>query len=245
MYRTVCTLGLITGLSIFSQPVSALKVLTEENPPLNYTEDGKVTGMATEVVREMSRRAKVPIEIEVMVWADAYRRVQLDKETCLYSTARLPSRELVFKWVGPIAVNKWGLFAKSGFSQPINTLADAKSYRIGGVTRDAKTEYLKQKGLTNIQEVNDDKLNPPKLTLNRKEPQRIDLWITSVAGAKKVAAQSKVPDVTLVFLVRQVDSYLACNPRTSQATLKALSAALDSIKQDGTFNKIAERYESE
>ena len=245
MYRTVCTLGLITGLLIFSQPVSALKVLTEENPPLNYTEDGKVTGMATEVVREMSRRAKVPIEIEVMVWADAYRRVQLDKETCLYSTARLPSRELVFKWVGPIAVNKWGLFAKSGFSQPINTLADAKSYRIGGVTRDAKTEYLKQKGLTNIVEVNDDKLNPPKLTLNRKEPQRIDLWITSVAGAKKVAAQSKVPDVTLVFLVRQVDSYLACNPRTSQATLKALSAALDSIKQDGTFNKIAERYESE
>jgi len=244
MYRTVCTLGLITGLLIFSQPVSALKVLTEENPPLNYTEDGKVTGMATEVVREMSRRAKVPIEIEVMVWADAYRRVQLDKETCLYSTARLPNRELVFKWVGPIAVNKWGLFGKSGFSQPIITLADAKSYRIGGVTRDAKTEYLKQKGLTNIQEVNDDKLNPPKLTLNRKEPQRIDLWITSVAGAKKVAAQSKVPDVTLVFLVRQVDSYLACNPRTSQATLTALSAALDSIKQDGTFNKIAERYES-
>ena len=90
----------------------------------------------------------------------------------------------MFKWVGPIAVNKWGLFAKSGFSQPINTLVDVRPYRIGGVTRDAKTEFLKQNGITNIFEVDNDKLNPPKLTLNRKEPQLIDLWVTSIARAK-------------------------------------------------------------
>ncbi|HXZ95785.1 MAG TPA: transporter substrate-binding domain-containing protein [Burkholderiales bacterium] len=244
MYRTLFILTLIAGLFALPQPASALKLLTEENPPLNYTENGKLTGMGTEVVKEMSQRANVPVKIEVMVWADAYKRVQTDKETCLYSTARLPNRELVFKWVGPIAVNKWGLFSKSGFSQPIKTLADVRPYRIGGVTRDAKTEYLKQKGITNIFEVADDKLNPPKLTLNRKEPQRIDLWITSVAGAKEIAAQAKAPDVKLVFLVRKVDSYLACNPRTSEATLKALSAALDEIKKDGTFKKIVDRYES-
>lgn len=244
MCRTLFLLCVIAGLFTLSQPASALKLLTEENPPLNYTENHKLTGMATEVVQEMSRRAKVPVEFEVMVWAKAYKRVQIDKETCLYSTARLENRELVFKWVGPIAVNKWGLFAKSGFSQPIKTLADVKPYRIGGVTRDAKTEYLKQNGITNIFEVDDDKLNPPKLTLDRKEPQRIDLWVTSIARTKEVAAQAKALDVKLVFVVREADSYLACNPRTSEATLKALSAALDEIKKDGTFKKIVGRYES-
>jgi len=237
-------LSLIAGMLTLSAPAAALTLLTEENPPLNYTENNKVTGMATDVVREMSRRANVPIQIEVMVWADAYKRAQVDKDTCLYSTARLANRERIFKWVGPIAVNKWGLFAKSGFSQPINTLADVRPFRIGGVTRDAKTEYLKQHGITNIFEVDDDKLNPPKLTLNRREPGRIDLWITSVARAKQVAAQAGAPDVNLVFVVREVDSYLACNPRTSGATLKALSAALDGIKKDGTFRKILDRYES-
>ena len=244
MCRTLFLLGVIAGLFTLSQPASALKLLTEENPPLNYTENNKLTGMATEVVKEMSRRANVPVQFEVMVWANAYKRVQIDKETCLYSTARLENRELVFKWVGPIAVNKWGLFAKSGFSQQIKTLADVRPYRIGGVTRDAKTEYLKQKGITNIFEVDDDKLNPPKLTLDRKEPQRIDMWVTSIARAKEVAAQAKAPDVKLVFVVREVDSYLACNQRTSEATLKALSAALDEIKKDGTFKKIVDRYES-
>ena len=244
MYRTFLIFSLMAALFTPSQPASALTLLTEENPPLNYTENNQITGMGTDVVREISRRAHVPIKIEVMVWADAYKRVQIDKETCLYSTARLPNRELVFKWVGPIAVNKWGLFAKSGFSQPIKTLADVRPYRIGGVTRDAKTEYLKQNGVTNIFEVDDDKLNPPKLTLNRKEPQRIDLWITSVARAKEIAAQAKVPDVKLVFLVREMDSYLACNPRTSDATLKALSAALSEMKKDGTYRKIMDRYES-
>jgi polar amino acid transport system substrate-binding protein len=244
MHRTLFLLGVFAGLFTLSQPASALKLLTEENPPLNYTENNKLTGMATEVVKEMIRRANVPAQFEVMVWADAYKRVQLDNETCLYSTARLPNRELLFKWVGPIAVNKWGLFAKSGFSQPINKLADVKPYRIGGVVRDAKTEYLKQKGITHIFEVDDDKLNPPKLTLDRKEPQRIDLWITSIARAKEVAAQAKAPDVKLVLVVREVDSYLACNPRTSEATLKALSAALDEIKKDGTYKKIVDRYES-
>lgn len=244
MCRTLFLLCVIAGLFTLSQPASALKLLTEENPPLNYTENHKLTGMATEVVQEMSRRAKVPVEFEVMVWAKAYKRVQIDKETCLYSTARLENRELVFKWVGPIAVNKWGLFAKSGFSQPIKTLADVKPYRIGGVTRDAKTEYLKQNGITNIFEVDDDKLNPPKLTLDRKEPQRIDLWVTSIARAKEVAAQAKASDVKLVFVVREADSYLACNPHTSEATLKALSAALGEIKKDGTYKKIVDHYES-
>ena len=244
MRRTLFLLSVIAGLFTLTQPASALKLLTEENPPLNYTENNKLTGMATEVIKEMSRRANVPVEFEVMVWADAYKRVQIDKETCLYSTARLENRELVFKWVGPIAVNKWGLFAKSSFSQPIKTLADVRPYRIGGVTRDAKTEYLKQNGITNIFEVDDDKLNPPKLTIDRKQPQRIDLWVTSIAHAKEVAAQAKVPDVKLVLVVRKVDSYLACNPRTSEATLKLLSTALDEIKKDGTFKRIVDRYEN-
>ena len=178
---------------IASQPALALKLLTEENPPLNYTEGKKLTGMGTEVVQEMGKRAGMNLDFEVMAWNKAYEKAQADKETCLYSTARLPNRENAFKWVGPIAVNKWGLFALGGFTPTIKSLADARPFRIGGVARDAKTEFLKQYGVTNIVEVEDDKLNPGKLTLNRKEAQKIDLWITSVANAKQVAARPRSP----------------------------------------------------
>jgi polar amino acid transport system substrate-binding protein len=238
------TLGLLAGLLLAPQPALALKLLTEENPPLNYTENKKLTGMATEVVQEMGKRAKTELAFEVMSWSKAYERAQADKETCLYSTARLPNRENAFKWVGPIAANKWGLFALGGFKQEIKSLNDAKPFRIGGVARDAKTEFLKQWGVTNIFEVEDDKLNPGKLTLNRKEAQKIDLWITSVASAKKVAERAQVPGVKLVYLVREEESYLACSPRTSAATLKALADALDGMKKDGTYSKIIKAYEN-
>ena len=200
------TLGLLAGLLLAPQPALALKVLTEENPPLNYTENKKLTGMATEVVQEMGKRAKLKLDFEVMAWTRAYEKAQADKETCLYATARLPNRENAFKWVGPIAANKWGLFALGGFAPAIKSLADARPFRIGGVARDAKTEHLKQSGVTNIFEVEDDKLNPGKLTLNRKEAQKIDLWITSVASAKRVAAQAKVTDIKLVYMVREARS---------------------------------------
>jgi polar amino acid transport system substrate-binding protein len=238
------TIGLLAGLLVASQPALALKLLTEENPPLNYTENQKVAGMATEVVREMGRRAKITLDFEMMAWNKAYEKAQADKETCLYSTARLPNRENAFKWVGPIAANKWGLFALGGFKQEIKSLNDAKPFRIGGVARDAKTEFLRQWGVTNIVEVEDDRSNPGKLTLNRKEAQKIDLWITSVGSAKQVAERAKVPGVKLVYLAREEESFLACSPRTSPDTLKALAAALNGMKKDGTYAKIIKAYES-
>lgn len=236
--------GLLAALLLASQPALALKLLTEENPPLNYTEGKKLTGMGTEVVQEMGKRANLKLDFEVMDWNKAYEKAQADKETCLYSTARLSNRENAFKWVGPIAVNKWGLYALGGFTQEIKSLQDVKPFRVGGVERDAKTEFLKQNGVTNIVEVKDDKLNPAKLTLNRKEAQKTDLWITSVAGAKRVAAQAKVTGIKLVYVVRDAESYLACSPRTLPATLKALADALDSMKKDGSHDKIIKAYES-
>lgn len=236
--------GLLAALLLASQPALALKLLTEENPPLNYTEGKKLTGMATEVVREMGKRANMNLDFEVMAWNKAYEKAQADKETCLYSTARLSNRENAFKWVGPIAINQWGLYALGGFKPEIKSLTDIRPFRVAGVERDAKTEFLKQNGVTNIVEDKDDKLNPAKLTLNRKEAQKSDLWITSVASAKRVAAQAKVNDVKLVYVVREAESYLACSPRTLPATLKALADALDSMKKDGSRDKIIKAYES-
>ena len=238
------TAGLMTALLAVPQASFALKLLTEENPPLNYTENKKLTGMGTEVVQEMGKRAGVKLDTQVMNWDDAYMKAQADKETCVYSTARLGNRENLFKWIGPIAVNKWGLYALGGFKTPIKSLQDARPLRVGGVERDAKTEYLKQNNITNVVEEDNDKLNPAKLTLDRKAAQKIDLWVTNIATAKKVAQQAKVSDVKLVYVVREVESYLACSPRTQPATLKSLQDALDSMKKDGSYDKIIKSYEA-
>ena len=224
---------LLGVLALASPPVQSLTLLTEENPPFNFTEGGKLTGIATEIVQETVRRTGLPVKTEVLPWDDAYKRTQAQRETCLFATARLENRERLFAWIGPLANNFWGVYGKPEFSIPIRTLDDLKAWRIGGVLSDAKVEYLRENSVTNIKVVTDDKLNPPRLLLPADNPNRIDLWITGLYAASGVARAAGVPNVKLVYVAREIPLYLACSPQTSVATLKALSEAFEQVKAEG------------
>jgi polar amino acid transport system substrate-binding protein len=227
-------LAAMLGLSALAPPSArALTLLTEENPPFNYTASGKLTGIATEIVLETVRRAGLAVKIDVLPWDVAYRRAQGEKETCLFATARLDNRERLFAWIGPLANNFWGVYGRPDFAFPIRTLEDLKIYRIGGVVSDAKVEYLRENAITNVKALPEDRLNPPRLLLPADDPRRIDLWITGLYSARDVARAAGVANVKLVFVARDIPLYLACSPQTSAATLKALAAAFEQVKADG------------
>jgi polar amino acid transport system substrate-binding protein len=233
---------LVFGLTMAASAAHALTLLTEENPPFNYTDQGKVVGISTEIVSELGKRSGIVLQIQSMPWEKAYIAVQADKETCLYSTARLVNRERLFSWIGPIATNKWVLIGKGDFAGTVKTVEDARKYRVGVVAKDAKIEYLMSKGVTDLREVNDDSLNPARLVLSRDDPNRIDLWVTGAYGARRTAARAKVKDIKLVLALRDVPLYLACGMKTSTQTIQALSRALEQINKDGTLKRITDRH---
>jgi polar amino acid transport system substrate-binding protein len=226
-------------VAMLAAPAVALDITTEDNAPFNYADGQRITGISTEIVMEMGKRAKVPMNIQLTPWARAYQAALNSANHCVYSAARLPEREALFKWVGPIATNKWALFAKSDFNKPINTLEDAKVYRIGGVNTDAKSLYLKSLGFTNFELVGDDNLNLVKLMTGR-----IDLWVAGLYRVKELSAEGGVKNVKPVFVVREVDYFLACNPKTPDATIKALSNALQSLQKEGHVKAVTDRYAS-
>ena len=166
---------------------ASLSFLTEENPPFNYAENGKIVGSATEIVQQMSARSGHPATIEMLPWDTAYVRAQAERNTCVFATARLENRERLFLWVGPLGSNLWALYGKSDFAVPIRTLKDLAPYRIGAVTRDAKGEFLRENAITNLKFVRDDRDNPPRLLLPSDNPDHIDLWITSFYAGRSIA----------------------------------------------------------
>ena len=97
-------------------PGRALTLLTEENPPFNYVENGKLTGLVTDLVTDAMKRANVPYTMEVLPWNRAYVRAQSEKDTCLFATARLDNREKLFLWVGPLANNLWAVYGRGDFA---------------------------------------------------------------------------------------------------------------------------------
>ncbi|MEO8306081.1 MAG: transporter substrate-binding domain-containing protein [Betaproteobacteria bacterium] len=224
-------------------PASALTLLTEENPPFNYTDKGKLTGSASDIVSEMATRAGVPVKFEVLPWDLAYVRTQGQREICLFATARLENRERLFLWVGPIATNLWAVFGKGDFAPQIRTLKDLAPYRIGTVLRDAKAEFLRENGVNELRSVREDAQNPPLLFLPRDNPDHIDLWITSLYSGREVARAAKVTDLKLIFIASEQPLFLACSPQTDRKVVKALGDALETMKADGTYKRITAEYE--
>lgn len=241
--RTLLSAIALATASLSGTSAQALTFLTEENVPFNYRESGNLTGLSTEVVTEMARRAGLNPAFEVLTWEDAYRRAQAKKDTCIYSTARVEIRERVFRWIGPIAVNKWAFFAREDFSKPVRSLEDARSLKVGAVERDAKVELLSANAVTNIITADNDVKNPPRLLLKREDPNHIDLWATGLYSGKGIAARAKVPGVKVVYVFSEQPLYLACGTQTSAAITDKLSAALEAMKKDGTLLRITADYE--
>jgi polar amino acid transport system substrate-binding protein len=238
------TRGVFLAIALAVSPWShALTLLTEESPPFNYTESGKVVGISTEIVSELGRRSGVALEIKSLPWEKAYVATQADKETCLYSTVRLDNRERLFHWIGPIARNRWVLIGKSDFSGTVRVVEDAKRFRVGVVAKDAKIEFLMAKGVTDLREVSDDSMNAARLVLGRDDPNRIDLWATGAYGARRTAERVKVKDLKLVLPLRDVPLYLACGRNTSARSVQALTRAFEQARKDGTLKRITDRYD--
>ena len=118
---------LINILQVFSQE---LKIYTINEPPLNFIKGNKISGVATDIVREILKRTNDTSTIEAIPWSRAYNYAETEKNVILFSMGRIPQRENIFKWVGPIARKRAMLLAKSGSRIKVEKLEDAKNGRM-------------------------------------------------------------------------------------------------------------------
>ena len=102
---------------------------------------------------------------------------------------------------------------------------------------DAKSMHLKSLGFSNIDLVGDDNLNLIKLMTGR-----IDLWISGLYKGNELFIQNGVKNIKPIFVVREVEYYLACNPKTPNTIITALSQSLQALKKDGYAKSITDRY---
>ena len=143
----------------------------------------------------------------------------------------------MFQWIGPLSTNKWVLFARSDFQATINDLDDARNYVIGGLLRDGPTVFLQSKGIK-VDSLGDAALNAKKLAAGR-----IDLWATGLHRGKWIAAEANITNIKPVFLLKDVDHFLACNPKVSPELIQALSQAVETMRSDGVIKRISDQYQ--
>jgi polar amino acid transport system substrate-binding protein len=221
----------------------ALTVLTEEAPPMNYTENGQVTGLATDVVRGIMNRLGVGYHIQCKPWSEGYDMVQKQANVALFATARTAARENLFQWVGPIAAHQWVFFSRSNSGLNITSLDDAK--KVGSIAvykDDARAQYLTEQGFTNLVTVADVKACLMKLVSGEA-----DLAAASNLGGF-LAAQSAGLDpgsLKIAHIFNTVDLYIAFQKDTPKEVVQTWQRALDAMKADGAVSAIALHWQAQ
>jgi len=225
-----------------------LSIYMTQEPPLNFTKKentllatgDEVSGFTTDLVRDILKRTGLPGEIELMPWSRAYQIAQEKPNAFIFSLSRTEQRESLFKWVGPIAVKRWYLFAKKNSGIRINTLDDAKKVDAISVLReDSKEQYLKKNNFPNIHAV------PQwEQAIKLLMTGRVSLMANTDLDMPAIAAQAGVnPDeLEALYGIQQYNLYIGASRLTSDAVVGKWQKALDDIKADGTFERLVKKW---
>ena len=222
-----------------AQSEPRLYLTTELAPPYSVREGERVIGIGADTVREIMGRANIDHTIELLPWKRAYTAALERSDACVFSTTRTPEREPLFKWIGPIGEADWVLMGRADRKLHLNSLEDARNYRIGTYNGDARDQYLRARGFK-VDPAPNDLLNLRKLMADR-----IDLWAASIRRGGVTLARMGVADkVVPVFVFNRIRVYLACNRGVPDAMTARMETAYESMARDGSLERILHRYDN-
>ena len=137
----LATSALCLTSAVFAADTSrySLVLLTENFPPYNMAKNGKnfaqnqnLEGIAVEVLRETFKRVDIGYSMTLRFpWERIYHLALDNPDYGVFVTARIPEREALFKWVGPIGPDDWVLLARANSPITLTSLEQARQYKVG------------------------------------------------------------------------------------------------------------------
>lgn len=225
----------------------SLKIVTEELPPLQITTDkGTYTGAIIEVVELLLKETSTNAKIEFYPWAHTYQIALSRPNTLIFSMLRDVSREEQFQWIGHLyTVTAYFAALNERNDIKINTLEDAKIYKVGTVRADLAQSYLIDKGFA-----------PNKnLYVTSKYTKlwqllysgKIDVVLTNdfIWRYKIVNSELNPERTNLLYKIPNFSSelYLAASINTDKKIVDDFANALKQIKSDGRFLQIMKKWQ--
>ncbi|WP_131107787.1 ABC transporter substrate-binding protein [Pseudomonas sp. Sample_10] len=234
----------VSAVHAADNPNTDMVLLTENFPPYNMAKNGKnfaqgenIDGIATDIVREMFKRADITYSLTLRFpWERVYKLALENPGYGAFVMARLPDREKLFKWVGPIGPDDWIMLAKADSKITLQSLDDARKYKIGAYKGDAIATTLAKQGLKPVVVLRDQD-NAKKLVNGQ-----IDLWATGDPAGRYLARQEGVIGLKTVLRFNSAELYLALNKDVPDETVAILQAALDQMRQEGKVDEIMSKY---
>jgi polar amino acid transport system substrate-binding protein len=228
-----------------------LPVLTTAWIPYSFEKDGELTGLSTEIVREILKEAGLKGDFQSGSWNRAIIRAKTRKNVLIYPLMRIKDREDDFIWAVPIFNAKLSLFKLARNDKvDVQDLDDARQYTIGVLKGAAMHRFLLSKGFEDNRQLQIFYANRKSVELLFRD--RIDLVADNplvVSWEVKQLARSGIAEVSFdrrlleeVLTLTQSPAYLALGKDSSPEYVTRLHKAFKTLEDRGDLNKIRARY---
>lgn len=221
--------------------IDRLVFLTEHNPPLNYLDQGEVKGISVAVMKALLSEVEssiTPERFQIQPWARAYRTLQNDDNTVLFSIVKTPERSDQFQWVGPIYRSNVVVFASDKPTQKLNDLSALKNDMICAVNEDVGAQLLRSMGHP------EDKTHlvpSPEQCAKMLAVGRLNYWaFGSDTGRMQFNAieQKHSEDYHEVLALHESFRYIAFSREVPPAIIATFQESLDYLKLSGKLQQI-------
>ncbi|KAF1050946.1 MAG: hypothetical protein GAK43_02615 [Stenotrophomonas maltophilia] len=234
-------LCLLFGPLVRAEPY---KVVTEEWAPYNYLDHGRISGMASEIVRAIMARTGDDFALELLPSMRTTLTLQTRPKTIMFSLFRTPEREARYKWVGPIIEEAIHPYQLANSRQPLNSLeqllhAPQITTRHAGLV----PQTLEALGFRNLDKSVTESQQLYRMLLARRTEVIVG---DTDAGVAYYSAQLNIPAGRLrqipVELYRS-SLYIAFSRDCDDRLVARWADALQALRDSGELARIQQRYE--
>ncbi len=228
----------------YASSLNDLNYITEVYPPFNYEEQGRLTGIAIDVLESATQAVNDPIKrenVQLQPWARGYAAALETPNTVLFSMTRTEARDNLFKWAGPIVESRVVIWAPKARNIQISSPSDLSNYRVGVVREDIGEQLLR-----NLQ-VSASAIRPsasPEMVARQLDANRIDLWAYGDnVGAFIMREQNIDPDLyEIVYVLHESQTYFAFHNATPDHYIDKLQNGINLIRESGKLDEIVASY---
>lgn len=210
-----------------------------------FDENGEPQGASLDLANAITELTGLNTTIEPMTWARAYYEATHHPNVVLTSVLRTPERETEFQWLGLVHVARASFIRlKSHHDIKVSGLEHARRYRVGTIRGYGSANYLLEQGF--VENRNLYLATDPEQLWSLLFSERIELVLSNlVTDRYELTSIGLNPDdVMEAYNVEalNLELQMATGRDTPQSTVDAIRTALDTLKSNGEYARIMQKW---
>ncbi|OIQ49319.1 Bacterial extracellular solute-binding protein, family 3 [Pseudodesulfovibrio hydrargyri] len=224
---------------VSNDPAAGITYLAEVYRPFIYMDKGRPVGLAVDLLKLLWQEMNVPEQpIEVMPWPRIYESGQWNRHVAIFSVYRTKEREKLFKWVGPIAKGRQGLFCLCSRGLEMRSPGDMTGLGIASLRDTASTSKVLQAGIIPTYAAN------AEHAVQLLRSGRVDaIALDETRFRRTIAAMGfSAKDFETALILSEDPLYYAFSPDAEDTLIDRFQRALDAVTKRPVYRALLTFY---